>query len=349
LTTCRKTAIIFPENRKEISKTMARPIRINFEGAYYHVINRGRGRMTIFRDQRDHREFLRLLGECCDQYQVHIVAYCLMSNHYHLLVCTPHANLPQFMRQLNGVYTQIFNRRYRLDGSLFRGRYKAIVVQEEFYLMRVVRYIHLNPKKAGIVKELEDYSWSSHRIYMEGVQKDRWLKYQDVMQQEWVKGENGLRAYTLFMNKDDDKEIEEFYKVKKGGAILGKNDYKDHIAQKYIHNKRYYGTEVPEQRRIIQVKRAEQIEALVCQEYKLGDEALKRGVRGQENDARKVAISLIREKAGLSCKQVARRYGIGNERSVSEYCRRVKMKCDKDKSFLKQYRKLEAASLQVET
>jgi putative transposase len=328
---------------------MARAMRINFEGAYYHVINRGRGKTRIFRDHKDNTEFLRLLGECCDQYQVHIVAYSLMSNHYHLLVCTPHANLPQFMRQLNGVYTQKFNRRYYLDGSLFRGRYKAIIVQEAFYLMRVIRYIHLNPKKAGIVKKPEDYPWSSHRAYIEGVKKNRWLKYQEVMRQEWMKGKRGLPAYKVFMKKDDDKEIEEFYKAKKAGSILGENDYKDHIAQTYIHGKRYYDGEIPEQRKIKQMKKAGQIEALVCQEYNLKEEALKRAVRGQENDARKVAIRLIREKTGMSCKQVAQRYGVGNERSISEYCRRIRMKCAIDEDFSERYRKVERASVQVET
>jgi putative transposase len=328
---------------------MARPIRINFEGAYYHVINRGRGRMNIYRDERDYKEFLRLLREVYDQYQAFVVAYCLMSNHYHLLICTPHANLPQFMRQLNGVYTQMFNRRYRLDGSLFRGRYKAIVVQEEFYLMRVIRYIHRNPKKAGIVKKLENYPWSSHRIYMKNSKRERWLKYHDVMRREWVKGKRDRKGYALFMKQDNDKEIEEFYNAKQVGAILGNNDYKDRIAEQYIHSKRYYGGEIPEQRKIQQKKIVKQIEGLVCRAYRLKDGELKEAKRGHDNEARKVAIRLMREQAGVSCKEVAEMYGVGNERSISEYCRRVKRRCLTDKKFASRYQGLAKASLQVET
>ncbi len=162
-----------------------------------------------------------------------------MSNHYHLLVCTPEANLPQFMRQVNGIYTQLFNRRYGSDGTLFRGRYKAIVVQEEFYLMRVIRYIHQNPIKAGIVKKAAEYKWSSHINYIKGGKKYSWLKYADVINREWLKGRKGARAYEMFMEEEDDKELEELYRARNLGSILGDNDYKDDISEKYILSKRY--------------------------------------------------------------------------------------------------------------
>ena len=123
---------------------MVRQIRILFEGAYYHVLNRGQGKRDIFLDDNDYKTFLRIIKETCELHEVTIVSYCLMPNHYHLLVHTPHANLPDFMRQLNGVYTQNFNRRYKHDGPLFKGRYKAIVVQEGSYLLQLIRYFHNN-------------------------------------------------------------------------------------------------------------------------------------------------------------------------------------------------------------
>jgi putative transposase len=328
---------------------MARPIRINFQGAYYHVINRGRGRTNIFRDDRDRKTFLQLLGECHDQYQVPVIAYCLMSNHYHLLLCTPHANLPTFMRQLNGVYTQLFNRRNRTDGSLFRGRYKAIVVQEELYLLSVIRYIHLNPKKAGIVKDLKDFVWSSHRTYVKSEKPQRWLNYKNWINQEWTGGKRGVRGYELFMKKDNDQEIEDFYNAKKIKAILGKVDYQDHLAQSYIDSKRFYNREIPQERKIQQKRLAQRVEALVCQKYAIKDKGLREARRGEDNEARKVAMRLLREQVGMTCKEIAQRYGVGNERSISEYCRRIKVGCLTDQNLLRRYERLRVASLQVET
>ena len=327
---------------------MARPIRINIEGGYYHVIDRGRNKMKIFRHEKDYKEFLRLLGECCDQYHVYVLAYCLMSNHYHLLICTSNANLPEFMRQLNGVYTQIFNRKYHSDGSLFRGRYKAIVVQEEFYLMRVIRYIHLNPKKVGLEKKSGGYNFSSHKDYTNNSSEHRWLKINDIIDREWVAGKRGIAAYKQFMMQKDDEELENFYKAKKKAYILGEKDYADKIHQTYIHGKRYYDREIPEEWKIKQKKIAGNIEQRVLKEYGMKMEELFRSIRGKDNEARKVAIKLIRDKTGISCKEIAKRYCVGNPRSISEYSRRVRMKCLSDKEFNRRYQKINA-SLQVET
>ncbi|MCG2711223.1 MAG: hypothetical protein L6416_02705, partial [Candidatus Omnitrophica bacterium] len=181
-----------------------------------------------------------------------------------------------------------------------------------------------------------------------GGKKYSWLKYADVINREWLKGRKGARAYEMFMEEEDDKELEELYRARNLGSILGDNDYKDDISEKYIHSKRYYDKEIPEHRRIKQGKKMEQIERLVCKEYKLDNKDLRKAVRGRENEARKVAIRLIREKTGVACRQIAQRYGVGNERSISEYCRRIRQKADRDKKFLKRYRLLES-SLQVET
>ena len=327
---------------------MARPIRINIEGGYYHVINRGRNKMKIFRHEKDYKEFLRLLGESCEQYQVSILAYCLMSNHYHLLICTSHANLPEFMRQLNGVYTQIFNRKYHSDGSLFRGRYKSIIVQEELYLMRVIRYIHLNPNKAGLAKKLGDYKFSSHNDYMNNSSNYLWLKINDIISREWVVGKRGIAAYKKFMLQKDDEELEDFYKCTKRAYILGEKDYFDKIHQIYIHGKRYFDREVPEEWKIKQKKIVISIEQRVLKEYGIKREELFCSIRGKDNEARKVAIKLIRDKTGISCKEIAKRYCVGNPRSISEYGRRVRMKRMSDKEFDRRYQRIDT-SLQVET
>ena len=145
---------------------MVRPLRIEYPDAWYHVMNRGRRGEQIFLEERDYKTFLELLMESAQLWHLRIVAYCQMPNHYHLLVQTPDANLSRCMRHINGVYTQRFNRLHQCDGQLFRGRYKAILVDADSYLLQLVRYIHRNPLRAGIVEELSSYEWSSHRGYL---------------------------------------------------------------------------------------------------------------------------------------------------------------------------------------
>ena len=135
---------------------MARPLRIEFPGAWHHAMNRGNARQTIFLDKGDYRAFLDLLDECSSMWGLECHAYCLMPNHYHLLLSTPSGNLSRAMRHLDGVYTQRFNRRHDRDGHLFRGRYKAILVDADSYLLQVARYIHLNPIKARLVQDPQD-------------------------------------------------------------------------------------------------------------------------------------------------------------------------------------------------
>ena len=141
---------------------MSRPLRIEFSGALYHVTFRGDGREDIYLDDLDRQAFLDILASVCDRYNWVVHAYCLMSNHYHLLIETPEANLSQGMRQLNGVYTQRFNRNHSRVGHVFQGRYKAILVQKDTYLLELARYIVLNPVRARMVRQARKWVWSSY-------------------------------------------------------------------------------------------------------------------------------------------------------------------------------------------
>lgn len=141
---------------------MARPLRIEYPGAIYHVTSRGNARLRIYEDDQDRRSFLRLLEEVVDRYHWLCHAYCLMDNHYHLLIETSDGNLSQGMRQLNGIYTQRFNRRHGKVGHIFQGRFKAILVDRESYLLELCRYVVLNPVRTGTVARPAQYAWSSY-------------------------------------------------------------------------------------------------------------------------------------------------------------------------------------------
>jgi len=142
---------------------MSRPIRIEFADALYHVTARGDRREDIFEDDQDRLMFLSTLEQVITQFNWICHAWCLMDNHYHLLIQTPDGNLSKGMRQLNGVYTQASNRRHQRVGHLFQGRFKAILVDSDAYLLELSRYVVLNPVRAGMVKEPADWAWSSYR------------------------------------------------------------------------------------------------------------------------------------------------------------------------------------------
>jgi REP element-mobilizing transposase RayT len=142
---------------------MARPLRLEYAGALYHVTARGDRREAIYLEDADRETFLEVLSEVCQDFNWVCHAYCLMGNHYHLLIETPDGNLSKGMRQLNGVYTQRFNRIHDKVGHVFQGRYKAILVDKESYLLELARYIVLNPVRAGMVRSANDWRWSSYR------------------------------------------------------------------------------------------------------------------------------------------------------------------------------------------
>ncbi len=154
---------------------MSRPLRIEFAGAVYHVTSRGDRREPIFRDEEDRLCFLDVLGTALDRFDGEVLSHCLMGNHYHLVLHTRQPNLSRLMRHLNGVYTQAFNRRHALVGHLLQGRFKAIIVDRDAYLLALCRYVERNPVAAGLVARPEDWAWSSYRAHIGAAPAPAWL------------------------------------------------------------------------------------------------------------------------------------------------------------------------------
>ena len=162
---------------------MSRPIRIEFPDALYHVTSRGDRREDIFEDDEDRRAFLDTLSQVVNRFNWLCYAWCLMDNHYHLLIQTPDGNLSKGMRQLNGVFTQTSNRRHGRAGHLFQGRFKAILVDSDAYLLELARYVVLNPVRARMVKRPDDWPWSSYRASMGKAEADSFLAVDGLLAQ----------------------------------------------------------------------------------------------------------------------------------------------------------------------
>lgn len=180
---------------------MARPLRLEFPHAVYHVTSRGNARQKIVRSDHDRAGFLVILGQVIERYGWLCHAYCLMDNHYHLLLETPRPTLSAGMRQLNGVYTQTFNRHHRRVGHLFQGRFKAILVEKEAHLLELCRYVVLNPVRAGFVQHPHQWRWTSYRATIGRVEVPAYLTV------DWVLGQFGRRlrearrAYEQFVRE----------------------------------------------------------------------------------------------------------------------------------------------------
>jgi len=178
---------------------MARPLRIEFAGAIYHVTSRGDRQEDIYVDDSDRRTWLEVLQSVCGRFNWVIHAYCQMTNHYHLIVETPDGNLSRGMRQLNGVYTQRFNQHYGVSGHLFQGRYKAILVQQESYLLELSRYVILNPLRARMVDTLDEWPWSSY-LAMTGVSSaPNWLDVDWLLSQFHTNRSEAIENYIRFV------------------------------------------------------------------------------------------------------------------------------------------------------
>lgn len=178
---------------------MARPLRLEFAGAIYHVTSRGDRREDIFLCDDDRQDWLEVLGMVCARFNWVVHAYCQMTNHYHLLVETVDGNLSRGMRQLNGLYTQRFNRRHALVGHLLQGRYKAILVQKEAYLLELTRYVVLNPLRAHMVASLEEWHWSSYPYVSGREVAPSWLDTDWILSQFGSQRDAALRNYRQFV------------------------------------------------------------------------------------------------------------------------------------------------------
>lgn len=311
---------------------MPRKPRIHFPGAVYHVMLRGNAGQDIFIDDEDRTQLSLLMQQCVERFNCRIHAFCLMSNHVHLAIQVGTIPLSRFMQSLNLQFTRHYNRKQGVTGHLFQGRYKAILVSADDYLLELVRYIHLNPVRIALVDNPEDYRWSSHKAYC-GQASLPWLTT------DWVFtffAETGEAAVSRFRNFVMDGIGEgyrkEFHKGNQEGRLLGDDDFADEAMRK------------SGQSRMRQVS-LEEIMEVVCDSYSIPCTDL--GRPGKDRvlaEARAVVACLIRDSEHLSVTEFGRLVG----RDVSSLCQGITRLLKRAESDAELKDKMQQAQLRLE-
>ncbi len=299
-------------------------------------MNRGRRRENIFSTNEDYILFIEVLKEAVSLWNIRIVAYCLMPNHYHLLVHTPEGNLSRCMRHINGVYTQRYNRANKHDGQLFRGRYKSVLLDSDNYLTVLVRYIHRNPLRAGMVDRLEDYVWSSHHGYLSKSSKWNWLNKEAFFILLTNVKSKRLKEYREFVEEEDSNDFVSFFSKKKTLSILGTDKFRNWIREKYSDSS--FQEFLPETKILVPSK--EKIKCTVCKVYNVDISSLYGIHRGVTNEARNTAIYLTRLLRRDSLKEIGKEFKIFNYSSVSSIVEKMKASIVSNKKLKKQVEKI---------
>ncbi len=264
---------------------MARPLRIEYDGALYHVTSRGNERKLIYKNDKDRRAFLDILHRTNERYNWICHAYCLMDNHYHIVIETLDGNLSKGMRQLNGVYTQVFNKKYHRVGHIFQGRYKAILIQKESHLLEVCRYVILNPVRAKAVKTPVEWKWSSHRATV-GIEESH-----PCLTTDWILGQFGTKRgiakkrYSEFVKAGITEKT--IWTEVKGQIILGDDDFVERFS-KYLKGHEDI-TEIPRRQRYINRPSLDRLFKVKIKDKHKRDMGIKEAVEGYGYSQKEVA------------------------------------------------------------
>ncbi|MEE8411098.1 MAG: transposase [Acidobacteriota bacterium] len=303
-----------------------RPLRIEFDGAWYHVMNRGAGRRLVFWSAAHRAMFLQLLGEISTIYGIEVHAYCLMENHYHLLLRTPNAGLGRAMRHLDGVYTQRFNRQVGTDGALFRGRYKSVLVGEDSHLCCVSRYIHLNPLEAKLVARPEEYRASSYRAYLGLESVPAWLLTLETLRK--FEPGDARQGYRRFIESGIDAETRAFYAKKRRPPVLGSGEFRERIEERVCATAAGSDPERPDSLLLTERPELEAIAAAVCRSFEISLTDLRPASRRQDGSsaARGAFVLLGREVGGQPLQAIAKWIGYRSHAGASKALGRLRAK-----------------------
>src|SRR5713226_4044196 len=322
---------------------MARPLRINYAHGFYHVTCRGNESRNIFKDDQDRILFLGKLKTSLEIYSVNLHAYVLMSNHFHLIVETPKANLSEFMRQFNISYTGYYNRRHRRIGHLYQGRFKAIVVDKNSYLLELSRYVHLNPirikskrqwRETERIREIIQYQWSSLPGYVDGKSKDSWITYETVL--GYLGGSR--QKYAAFVEDGIREGFATPWEDLLAQMVLGNRNFVEKLKGMKIKGS---AKDQPSYR-MIQSIDAEVLIKQAADYFRLSEADLTRK-RGRHRQERAVVMELLHRYSGLKQRMIGERFGV-DEGLVSRDRKAIREKIETEPKIRKWFRDLATVS-----
>lgn len=298
----------------------ARPLRVQYPGAFYHVMNRGNAYRDIFKDAKDNQIFLELLGETVEQWEIRIHAFSLMSNHYHMLIETPLANLSRAMRHINGVYTQRYNSRWKLDGHIFRGRYKAILVEDEAYLVELLRYIHLNPVNAGLTKSPEKYKWSSHAHYL-GRSGLEWLTTDLLLSYFGRQKSKARRKLHKFVLEGVPEEFNELLNREKWPSVIGTEHFQEWIEWNFVKDKGSEEIRYEPQEQEHKVLNSDELKRIIVEVSGLQWKEIRKAVGYEAKRLRKLSIKVFHQYSSYDRARMCKIFGGINLSTISRAVR----------------------------
>jgi len=278
---------------------MARPLRIEFEGAVYHVTARGNERRKIFFSKRDYEKFKEYLAEAKEKYQLIVHCYVLMTNHYHLLIETPEKNLSKIMHYINSSYTTYTNVKRKRSGHLFQGRFKSIVVDKDSYLLELSRYLHLNPVRAKIVEKPEDYLFSSYAAYI-SANGNVLVTRSAILEMFNTKESEARKRYRAFVETALEEEAESPMKKVYGGMILGGESFIRDILGKIEEGE--LEREAVSYRKALRAPfGVEEVLSAVCKHYGISKEEATSAGQGE---VRKMCLYLIKKHTAATTREI---------------------------------------------
>ena len=309
---------------------MARKPRIHYPGAFYHVILRGNGGQEIFYSKADRSRFYLLLQEGIERYGHRLHAFCLMTNHLHLVVQVGDMPLAKILQNISFRYTRYINKKKKRNGHLFQGRYKAILIDADSYLLELVRYIHNNPLRTGLVNKPEQYQWSSHRAYLDK-ETVTWLTTDFVLSQFAKNEKKARQQFQAFCLKGGNEERrEEFHQGTFDGRILGNDGFSENVLA--MAKERFHAP-----------VSVEQLVKVVCKVYRMNEQAIVVPGKHQPGAEARAVMAYFAQEAGKPSLTELGKYFQRDPTAMSRAAGRLRERLANDRALTARLKKVKSS------